>query len=56
MAIQLSLESCIEPKVIKSKGDIKAFAVKGAIWPKVLTRCQGLAGPALKDRGVPPEH
>ena len=34
----------------------KAIAVEGAFWPTVLTGCQGLAGSALQDGGVPSEH
>ena len=34
----------------------KAIAVEDAIWPKAQTGYQGLAGSALQDGRVPPEH
>ena len=40
MAMQL-FEYCIDPKNHKSGEEHKAIAVKGAIWPKSLIRCQG---------------
>ena len=36
MAMQVSFEYCIDPKDHKSREDIKAIAVEGAIWPKKL--------------------
>ena len=35
MAMQFSLEYCIDPKDHKSLEEIKAIAVEGAIWPKL---------------------
>ena len=52
----LAFKYSIDPEDRKSKDDIKAIAVEGTIWPKALTRCQGLAGLALQGGGVPPEH
>ena len=54
--MQFSFEYCQHPKDYKSEEEYKAIAVEGAIWPKALTRCQGLAGSALQDGKVPPEH
>ena len=48
-AMQFSFDYCIDPEVHKTKEEIKAIAVKGAIWPKALTGCQGLVGSALQD-------
>ena len=56
MAVLFPFEYSIDPKDHKFQEDIKAIAVEGAIWPKTLTGCQGLAGSALQDGGVPPEH
>ena len=56
MAMQFSFKYCIDSKDHKSEEECKAIAVEGPIWPKALTRYQGLAGSALQDGGVPPEH
>ena len=56
MATQFSFAYFKYPKDHKFQEDIKAkIAVEGAIWPKALTRCQGLAGSALQDGVVPSE-
>ena len=51
--MQFSFNYCIDPKDHKSEEEYKAIAVEGA---KALTGCQGLAGSALQDGGVPSEH
>ena len=55
MAVLFSFQHSVDPKDHKSE-DIKAIAVEGAVWPKTLTACQGLAGSALQDGGAPSEH
>ena len=46
MAMQFSFEYCIVPNDHKSEEEIKAFAVEGAMPPKLLPQ----------DRGVPSEY
>ena len=46
LAMQFSFEYCIDPKDHKSEKEYKAIAVE----------VEGLAGSALQDGGVPPEH
>ena len=57
--MQFSFENHIDSKDHKSEDENKAIAVEGAIWPEALTRCKGckgLAGSALQERELPPEH
>ena len=56
MTMQVSFKYCTDPKDQKSEEEYKAIAIEGAIWPKPLTGYQGLAGSAMQDGGVPPEH
>ena len=49
MAMQFSLEYCIDLKDHNSEEQYKVIVVEGAICPKALTGCQGLAGSALQD-------
>ena len=55
MAMQLSLEYCIDPKDHKSEEEYKAVALKGAIYQSSHQMLR-LAGSALQDGGVPPKH
>ena len=55
MAMQFSLEYCIDPKVHRAEEDMKAIAVEVAIGQNP-SRMKKLAGSDLKMGGVPPEH
>ena len=52
----LSFKYSIDPQVHKTKEEYKAKCIQGCHPAKALTGCKGLAGSALQDEGVPPEH
>ena len=54
MAMQFSFEYCIDPKDHKS--EVQGNCSWRCHLAKALTGCQGLAGSALHDVGVPSEH
>ena len=56
MAMQFSFECSIDRKDHKSEDKYKTIVVDHAIWPNALTGWKGLAGSALQDGGLPPEH